>query len=64
VRFVSKINMTCVDSKTGVVNGTKLPAMKAWTRNSGIESVLQSIRLEMCTDANRRSRQPSDGTTF
>ena len=55
--------MTCVD-KNGKVKPDKLPAMKIWNRNNGIEQVLQSIRMEMCTDANRRSRQPADGTTY
>jgi len=55
--------MTCVD-KTGKVVPSKLPAMRNWNRNMGIEQVLQSIRMEMCTDANRRTRQPADGTTY
>ena len=64
VRFISKINMTAVDSKTGVVNDKKIPAMRNWNRNMGIEQVLQSIRAEMCSDQNRRLRQPAEGTTF
>mmetsp|Transcript_29048 Transcript_29048/g.70091 ORF Transcript_29048/g.70091 Transcript_29048/m.70091 type:complete len:90 (+) Transcript_29048:303-572(+) len=64
VRFISKININCVDSKTGVVKADKLPAMKNWNRNSGIEKILQSIRMEMCTDQNRRLRQPQEGSTF
>lgn len=63
VRFVTKINMNCVD-KNGNVTEKKLPAMRNWNRNMGIEQVLQSIRMEMCTDANRRLRQPPDGTTY
>jgi ubiquitin-protein ligase len=63
VRFISKINMTCVD-KNGAVIPSKVPAMKNWNRNMGIEQVLQSIRMEMCSDANRRLRQPADGTTY
>jgi ubiquitin-protein ligase len=64
VRFISKINMNCVDAKTGQVNGSKLNCMRNWNRNMGIEQVLQSIRMEMCSDANRRLRQPADGSTF
>ena len=64
VRFISKINMTAVDSKTGVVNEKKIPAMRNWNRNMGIEQVLQSIRAEMCSDQNRRLRQPAEGSTF
>lgn len=55
--------MNCVD-KCGKVIGSKLPAMRQWNRNMGIEQVLQSVRMEMCSDANRRTRQPPDGTTY
>ena len=64
VRFVSRINMNCVDSRTGAVQASKLSAMRNWNRNMGIEQVLQAIRVEMCTDQNRRLRQPAEGTTF
>ncbi|KAI2489478.1 hypothetical protein MHU86_25118 [Fragilaria crotonensis] len=64
VRFVSKINMTCVDPKTGVVNPNKVPAMRSWNRNLGIEQVLGSLRAEMCSEQNRRLRQAAEGTTF
>jgi ubiquitin-protein ligase len=63
VRFISKINMDCVD-KQGRVIPSKLPAMRNWNRNMGIEQVLQSIRSEMCSDRNRRTRQPADGLTY
>ena len=64
VRFISKINMNCVDSRSGAVKSEKLPAMRNWNRNMGIEQVLQSIRMEMCSDQNRRLRQPAEGATF
>jgi ubiquitin-conjugating enzyme E2 variant len=64
VRFLSKINMTCVESRTGVVKPDKLPATRNWNRNMGIEQVLQSIRMEMCSDQNRRLRQAAEGTMF
>ena len=64
VRFISRINMKCVDQKTGFVIHSKLPATKNWNRNSGIGQILSSIRAEMCSDANRRLRQPPDGSTF
>ena len=64
IRFVTKINMSCVDNKTGVVSPSKLPAIKNWNRNMGIEQVLQSLRMEMCSDSNRRLRQPAEGGTF
>jgi len=56
--------MSCIDSKTGVVEKNKVPAMKNWNRNTGIEKVLQSLRMEMCSDKNRRLKQPAEGSTF
>jgi len=64
VRFVSRINMTCVDSKTGVVIHNKLPATRNWNRNMGIEQILMSLRQEMCSDQNRKLKQPPEGSTF
>mmetsp|Transcript_24739 Transcript_24739/g.30435 ORF Transcript_24739/g.30435 Transcript_24739/m.30435 type:complete len:147 (-) Transcript_24739:302-742(-) len=64
VRFVSKVNMTCVDSKTGNVIFSKIPTTRNWNRNMGIEQVLASLRREMCSDANRRLRQPAEGSRF
>lgn len=63
-RFVSRINMNCVDSKSGLVNPNKVHAMRNWNRNMGIEQVLQSIRAEMCSEQNRRLRQPAEGSTY
>jgi len=64
VRFVSRINMTCVDQTTGEVIQSKLAVMRSWNRNSTIEQVLLALRAEMYSEANRRLRQPPDNTTF
>jgi len=64
VRFVSRVNVNCVDSKTGAVINSKLPVTKRWDRNNGIEQVLLSIRSEMCSESNRRVKQPAEGLTF
>jgi len=64
VHFVSRINMACVDPKTGSVLNSRLPAVRAWNRNMGIEQYLLSLRNEMCSDQNRRLKQPPEGSTF
>lgn len=64
VRFVSKINMNCVDSKTGKVTNKKLPCMRSWNRNMGIEQVLVALRQEMTSSENRKLKQPMEGSTF
>ena len=64
VRFVSRINMACVDKNTGEIIYGKVPATRNWNRNMGIEQVLISLRAEMANDVNRRTRQPQEGSTF
>mmetsp|Transcript_579 Transcript_579/g.940 ORF Transcript_579/g.940 Transcript_579/m.940 type:complete len:147 (-) Transcript_579:104-544(-) len=64
VRFVSRINMNCVDQKSGAILQNKLNATRNWNRNMGIEQILISLRTEMCSDSNRRLRQPLEGSTF
>jgi ubiquitin-conjugating enzyme E2 variant len=64
VKFISKVNMTCVDPRSGLVQHSKLSATKNWNRNLGIEQVLTGLRREMCSDSNRRLRQPDEGLTF
>eukprot|EP00804_Cyclotella_cryptica_P023858 CCRYP_018139-RB/>CCRYP_018139-RB protein AED:0.08 eAED:0.08 QI:94/1/1/1/1/1/2/466/152 len=64
VRFVSRINMNCVDPKTGEIIYSKVPATRNWNRNMGMEQILISLRVEMASDANRRLRQPMEGSTF
>lgn len=63
VRFISRINMTCVD-KNGKVLYSKVPALRSWNRNMGMEQVLVALRMEMCSDQNRRVRQPAEGLTY
>lgn len=39
VRFVSKLNMGCVDQRSGEVLRNKLAVLAQWNRNYGIEQV-------------------------
>jgi len=65
VKFVSRISMTCVDSKTGKVNFRKVNSLpKQWNRNMGIEQVLVALRHEMQLPENRKLKQPSEGSVF
>lgn len=56
--------MNCVDKNTGEIIASKVPATKNWTRNDGIEQILTSLRSQMASDANRRTKQPPEGSTF
>uniref|UniRef100_A0A0G4FR85 UBC core domain-containing protein n=1 Tax=Chromera velia CCMP2878 TaxID=1169474 RepID=A0A0G4FR85_9ALVE len=61
VKFNTVCNMSCVDKK-GLVAG--LSCLKSWNRNVTIESVLEQLRREMCSSANRKLPQPPEGTMY
>ena len=62
---MSKINMTCVDSKTGKVSFRKVNTLpKQWNRNMGIEQILVALRHEMQLSENRKLKQPAEGAVF
>ena len=63
VRFVSKINLTCVDQSNGTVGGD-LPTLQQWNRNMSIEQVLVDIRKAMNNPNNKRSPQPPEGANY
>ena len=56
--------MNCVESKTGKVVNKKLPCMKSWNRNMGIEQVLIALWQEMSSGDNRKLKLPAEGLTF
>lgn len=63
VRFVSKINLACVDQRTGQLT-RDFPALANWNRNNTIETVLVQVRNSMTSAANRRLTQPPEGSVF
>ncbi|CAM9476753.1 unnamed protein product [Phaeothamnion confervicola] len=64
IRFISRVNMGCIDQRTGEVARSKLAVLGGWNRNYGIEQVLVALRQEMGSPANRRLPQPPEGTNF
>ena len=63
IRFISKINMSSVDQRTGDVSYNP-PAFPAWNRTMTLESALVNIKNAMNSSANRRLPQPPDGSRF
>lgn len=63
VKFVTKINMNCVDSN-GNIDESRVRAIKTWDRNMGIEQLLISLRAEMMSKDNYRLRQPEEGAHY
>ena len=64
IRFVTKVNMPCVNQSTGEVMPSHLDHLKNWKKDNTLESLLKAIRKEMETSTFRNLKQPAEGTTF
>ncbi|KAK1354549.1 Ubiquitin-conjugating enzyme E2 variant 1C [Heracleum sosnowskyi] len=64
VRFHSRINMTCVNHDTGLVDAKKFGMLANWQREYTMEHILTQLRKEMTTSQNRKLAQPAEGTYF
>ncbi|THG06382.1 hypothetical protein TEA_011050 [Camellia sinensis var. sinensis] len=64
VRFHSRINMTCVNSETGVVEAKKFTMLANWQREYTMEVILAQLRKGMAASQNRKLVQPPEGTYF
>ena len=64
VRFVTKINMSCVNQSNGEVDSGKVNLLKNWKKEYTLEDVLKALRKDMETSAFRALKQPAEGTTF
>lgn len=62
IRFISKVNLPCVDSD-GTVN-TKFSVFKNWDPKTTMEMCLAQLRREMELPANRKLPQPEEGSTY
>lgn len=62
--FISKVNLPCVDARTGVVDFGKLPTLSVWKREFTMETVLIEIRRYMAAPNNKKLPQPAEGTNF
>ncbi|XP_028795522.1 ubiquitin-conjugating enzyme E2 variant 1C isoform X1 [Neltuma alba] len=64
VRFHSRINMTCVNHETGVVEPKKFGVLANWQREYTMEDILTQLKKEMAAPHNRKLVQPPEGTYF
>nr|VDC70901.1 unnamed protein product [Brassica rapa] len=64
VRFHSRINMTCVNHETGVVDPKKFGLLANWQREYTMEDILVQLKKEMAASHNRKLVQPPEGTSF
>nr|6ZM3_BBB Chain BBB, Ubiquitin-conjugating enzyme-like protein [Leishmania mexicana MHOM/GT/2001/U1103]6ZM3_DDD Chain DDD, Ubiquitin-conjugating enzyme-like protein [Leishmania mexicana MHOM/GT/2001/U1103] len=63
IRFLSKVNLPCVDSD-GTVNREKFHVFKHWDRRTTMELCLSELRKEMAQPQNRKLVQPPEGSTY
>jgi len=64
VRFVTRINMSCVDSESGVV---RTPYLARWSRANdeiSMRGCLLDLRMKMQHSDERKKTQPEAGETF
>jgi len=64
VRFCTRINLSGVNSTTGVVDKRSIPILNRWQRNYSIKTVLQELRRLMTVKENMKLQQPPEGSTF
>lgn len=64
VRFITKINMDCVNQGSGQIEPRKFRILSNWNQSYTMETILVELRKEMNSSANKKLRQPSEGETF
>lgn len=60
IKFISKVNMDCVDAKGNVVNG-KVPYLASWNTGKTMHGALAELKQLM---ARAPRQQPADGVNF
>ncbi|KAK6921620.1 Ubiquitin-conjugating enzyme E2 [Dillenia turbinata] len=61
VRFQTRINMTCVNQETGVVEPSLFPMLANWQREYTMEDILTQLKKEMTSPQNCKLAQPPEG---
>ncbi|KAJ9548973.1 hypothetical protein OSB04_021516 [Centaurea solstitialis] len=64
VKFQSRINMSCVNQETGVVEPSLFPMLADWQREYTMEDILTQLKKEMTSPQNRKLSQPPEGLSI
>jgi ubiquitin-conjugating enzyme E2 variant len=64
VKFISKINLPCVDNSNGDVIPKKFKTLSNWQRSYSIEILLLDLRKLMADPQNKKLPQPKEGEIF
>ncbi|MCI22615.1 ubiquitin-conjugating enzyme E2 variant 1B-like, partial [Trifolium medium] len=60
VRFQTRINMTCINQESGVVEPHLFPMLANWKRETTMEDILLQLKKEMTSPQNRKLAQPPE----
>ena len=63
VKFVSKVNLPCVNQNNGEIIPGSLDILKKWNRDCTLESYLNAIRQDMEKNLTKY-KQPPEGAKF
>mmetsp|Transcript_69115 Transcript_69115/g.181080 ORF Transcript_69115/g.181080 Transcript_69115/m.181080 type:complete len:139 (+) Transcript_69115:133-549(+) len=63
VKFTTQINLGCLNPGTGTLKPNWGP-FASWGRNTTMEHILEKLRYEMASGANRKLPQPAEGAEF
>lgn len=63
-KFITRININCINTTTGVVDSRQVPMLARWQREYTIKSVLQELRRLMTLKENMKLTQPPEGSNF
>nr|XP_009799262.1 PREDICTED: ubiquitin-conjugating enzyme E2 variant 1B-like [Nicotiana sylvestris] len=61
VKFQTRINMSCINQETGVVEPSLFPLLSDWKCEYTMEDILMQLKKEMISLQNRKLVQPAEG---
>lgn len=64
IKFISKINLPCVDNNNGNVIPSKFKTLQNWNYNYSIEILLLDLRKLMADPANKKLPQPNENEVY
>ncbi|GMM45695.1 E2 ubiquitin-conjugating protein [Pichia kluyveri] len=64
IKFISKINLPCVDNSNGNIIPSKFKTLQNWNYNYSIEILLLDLRKLMADPANKKLPQPNENEVY
>ncbi|KAI1278291.1 ubiquitin-conjugating enzyme/RWD-like protein [Xylaria sp. FL0933] len=64
IRFISQVNLPCVNPRNGVVDPKQLPCLANWKRENTMETILIELRRYMASSQCKKLPQPPEGSVF